>query len=323
MCRINSKTNQRCRSGYATSKGAGAGGNLASITVWLITGLFCLLGPSAQAAEPLAVTVTIAPQAWLVEQIGGDRVVVKTLVGPGESPATYLPTDAQVSSVLRSAVYFRIGVPSEETPWLDALRRSRRVEIVDLRDGVELRHLPGGHHHEAATRQSTGTIVAGQDPHIWLSPKRLVQLANTIADTLVRLDPAAAPRYRERLTQLIQRLDALDTKLRQQLTMFTGRAFLVFHPAWGYFANDYGLRQLAVEVEGKEPSESEVTELQAIARRERIPTIFVQPQITGRSAQALAIAIGGQTQILDPLEPNVIDNLSRVGDRIAAALETP
>ncbi len=293
------------------------------VWLWLIVSPISTAGPVA-AAEPVSVTVTIAPQAWLVEQIGGDRVTVTTLVGPGESPATYLPSDAQVSRILRSAVYFRIGVPSEDAPWFDAIRRSRRVEIIDLRDGIELRRLPQSHHHTPpAGGQRIHPHSSGQDPHIWLSPKRLAQLARTITDVLSHRDPPSAALYRDRLARLEQRLETLDAKLRRQLTSATGRAFLVFHPAWGYFASDYDLRQLAVEIEGKEPSEEEVTELQVIARREGIRVIFVQPQISGQSARAMAQAIGGRTEILDPLEPDVIDNLSRVGDRILDAVKGP
>ena len=287
----------------------------------LFTALFLSALP-AFGAGPLAVAVTIAPQAWLVEQIGGDRVAVTTLVGPGESPATFLPSDRQVSLLSRSAVYFRIGVPGERGPWFDTLRRSGRVEIVDLRDGVELLALPRHHHdhdhdhHHAATGAESEPHAA-MDPHIWLSPRRLQRMARTVAETLERLDGESGGHYRQRLGALEARLDRLEAELRDKLAPLADRAFMIFHPVLGYLASDYGLRQLAIEIEGKEPSDAELTELMRIARREALSVVFVQPQIRGRSAEIVARAIGGRVAVLDPLAPDVAANLNAVADQIA------
>ncbi len=302
---------------------------------WYLAALISTLLPAAGASgavaastETLQVAVTIAPQRWLVEQVGGDRVSVTALVAPGESAATYQPSDAQVSRLMRSAVYFRIGVASENGPWFEALSRSGRVEIVDLRQGVELLAMPR-HQHEgdAGVRahghgnQASNADELGRDPHTWLSPARLKVQARTVAATLARLDPEAGDDYRRRLARLKQRLERLDAELRRLLAPFAGRPFLVFHPAWGYLAADFRLRQLTLEIEGKEPSEAEVTELQALARREGLRVVFVQPQITGRAAAAVASAIGGRTEVLDPLAADVDANLRHAAERIAASFE--
>ena len=257
----------------------------------------CSGAPDAE--ERLQVAVTIVPQAWLVEQLGGDRVSVTTLVTAGESPATYQPSDAQVSRLIRSAVFFRIGVACEYSPWFEAIERLGRVEIIDLRQGV-------------------GEV---RDPHIWLSPMRLKRQARTVAETLERLDPVSRDHYRRRLAGLEERLDALDAELHQRLAPFAGRAFLVFHPSWFYFAEDYGLRQLALEIEGKVPSDAEITRLQRAAREEDLSVVFFQPQITGRAVQAVAATISGRTEMLDPLAADVAANLRRVADRLVASFE--
>ncbi len=287
-----------------------------------------LAAPAGAAEEVLVVAVTIAPQQWLVEQVGGDRVSVLTLVAPGESPATFLPSDAQVSRLTRSAVYFRIGVAGENGPWFDALRQSGRVEIVDMRLGVEMREMPLHDGDPEPSSHSHGPVggargeldeLAGKDPHIWLSPSRLKRQARTVAETLARLDPGSADGYRRRRSNLEGRLDRLDVEIRRLLAPFAGRSFLVFHPAWGYFAGDYRLRQLTLEIEGKEPSEAEVTKLQASAREHDVRVVFVQPQVTGRGAGALATAIGGRTEELDPLAGDVAANLWHAAERIAAS----
>ncbi len=266
-------------------------------------------------------TVSIAPQAWLVEQIGGERVVVTTLVEPGTSPSTYQPSDAQVSRMMRSAVYFRVGVPCERGPWFEAIQSSRRVEIVDLREGIDRLLLPRHHHDVEAERGNRHTN--GNDPHIWLSPARLKVQAKTIGVALERLDPDHSAEYRHQRERFEASLGRLDRDLRQQLAPHAGRAFLVFHPAWGYFADDYELRQLALEIEGKSPSEAEVTQLQKLARSEGLGVIFVQPQIRGSAAAAVAEAIGGRTEVLDPLAADVVANLRHVAGRIVRLFETP
>lgn len=284
---------------------------------WLALVLFAL---PCLGQEPTAVAVTVAPQAWLVEQIGGEDVAVTTLVGPGESPATYLPADRQVSDLMRSAVYFRIGVPCEQGPWFDAIRRSGRVEIVDLRQGLVLLAV-SPFHPEHSHRHAVGAVPTFPDPHVWLSPRRLRIMAKTIAETLEDLDPDAGGRFRRRLADFEERLDRLDAEISDALAPLTGRSFMVFHPSWGYFAVDYGLRQLAIEIDGQQPSDAELTELVTIARRESVSVVFVQPQIKSRSAAVVAKAIGGRVEILNPLAADVAANLSRVTDLIAGAME--
>lgn len=281
--------------------------------------MLALLALPCLGAEPIAVAVTIPPQAWLVEQIGGEKVSVTTLVEPGESPATYLPSDRQISDLMRSAVYFRIGVPCERGRWLDALERSGRIEIVDLRQGLDLLFLP--RHHGGHGPRRAGTAAHGaEDPHVWLSPSRLRLMARTIAGTLENLAAAGGGHYRRRLGDFERRLDLLDAELRGRLAPIAGRSFMVFHPSWGYFARDFGLRQLPIEIEGKEPSDAEVTELVTIARREAVSVVFVQPQVSSRAAEVVARAIGGRVEVLDPLAADVIANLSGAAGRIAGSL---
>ncbi len=280
----------------------------------LLAALAAACGPAPAVDGPLAVAVTLAPQAWLVEEIGGARVAVTALVAAGESPATFQPSDVQVSRLLGSAAYFRTGVPSENAPWFRAIEEAGTVEFVDLRRGIELEALPGKH-----PGGSFNPEHGGKDPHIWLSPRRLKIQAQTVAAALEGLDPAHHEVFRANLARLEARLDELDAELRRRLEPLAGKSFLVFHPSWGYFAADYGLHQVTIEIEGKEPSDREITELQRLARREGLQVVFVQPQITGRAAQAVAAAIGGRTEVLDPLAADVAANLRRVADVLVAS----
>jgi zinc transport system substrate-binding protein len=262
----------------------------------------------------LRVTTSILPHAWLVKQIDPEIEVV-TLVGPGESPATYQPTDRQVSDVMRSATWFRTGVPFEKGDWRTAIGESKTLRVVDLRDGIPLRHL-AHHHHEG--EQCT---AESNDPHIWLSPKHLKKQVETIVAALQEADPDGATRRLEPIGDLLSRLVALDLAIAGILKPCRGQAVYVFHPSWGYFLEEYGLKQVPIELEGKEPSESELTKLIQRARADDVKVIFVQPQIAGQSAKAIANAVGAKVVTIDPLAEDVIGNLERVAKEIAAALE--
>lgn len=253
---------------------------------------------SGWAGSELDVVVSVVPQRWLVQAIGGDRVSVAVLVQPGESPATYMPTDAQVTSLMRAALYLRIGVPFEKGPWFAAISKLESLVIVDLRQGIAMR---------------------GDDPHIWLSPRLLSVQAQTVADALTQADPDNRFQYQENLANLVRELAELDARIRRRLEPYSGRELFVFHPSWGYFASDYGLEQVAIEVGGREPSDSELTALQQRARRVGTKTVFVQPQIHGRAARAFAESIGAHLEVLDPLAADVSANLLTTADKLVQA----
>lgn len=278
----------------------------------------CLLAGCGRVDPPsqskIAVGVSILPQKWLVEQIAGDRAEVLVVVAPGESPATYQPSDLQVSRVLASRVYFRIGVPFERGQWANAIATSSKLKIVDTQSAVALRPMKEHHDHMATTKPDAHGDL---DPHIWLSPKALKQQAGVIAQTLAEVDVAHRETYLANLQKVEKQLDEVDAQIRTILADAKARSFFVFHPSWGYFAHDYGLEQFAIELEGKEPTDSELTHFQTLARREGVTCVFVQKQISSRSAEAVAKAIGGHVSVLDPLAPDVPQNLVRVAQAIA------
>lgn len=274
----------------------------------------CLLPgcePTTQDDGTIGIAVSVEPQAWLVERIGGDQFRVETLVPPGASPATYQVTDKQISRVMGCRTYIRIGVPFESGPWFSALAESDSLAVHDARDSVRTRELEGhtcahGHDHHHHDHR---------DPHIWTSPATLAEMALATQAILDELDPDET-RIAERavrLTALHDELTALDGELREVLAPLDGSAFIVFHPAWGYFADSYGLRQVAIEVDGKAPSDAELTEVTELARDESIDVILVQPQFEGTSARAVADAIGGRVVEVDPLDvPGSLRELASV-----------
>ncbi len=278
-------------------------------------GLGCGAAVPDGASSKIVVATSIPPHAWLIDQIGGEYVEVHTVLRPGESPTTHQPSDAQVSRVLSSRVFFRCGVPFESGAWFRAL--DGHLEIVDLRDGVAIRTMASHTHDGDAVEEGAHPSGDAVDPHIWLSPRRLMVQARLVAATLQQLDPNHARDYAARLAGLISEFEELDAWIENTLAPYRGRAFVVFHPSWGYFADDYGIRQLAIEIEGKEPSDAELTRLQEEAHTLAVSVVFVQPQIAGKSARAVAGAMGARLETLDPLAPDIVANLRHVTATIA------
>jgi len=279
---------------------------------------------------PLRIAVSIVPQAWLVREIGGPYVDVVAMVKPGESHETYQPTDVQISRIMSGAAYFCIGMPFENGRAMAAIRSEGKLRTVDMREGIELREIgppadpvsasAGSHARDEASEDAHhGHDHGGKDPHVWLSPRLLKIQGRTVARTLGELDPAHRETYDRNLAALDAKLDAVDGEIRKILDLLRGRTFFVFHPAWGYFADEYGLKQVAIEQEGKEPSDEETTALQRLARQQGVKVVFVQPQIASRGAEAVAHAIGARVEKLDPLAADVPDNLVRAARAIAAS----
>jgi zinc transport system substrate-binding protein len=279
-----------------------------SLLFSLVLVLWGLLPTVPCTAGPVRAFVSILPQAYFVERVGGDHVRVDVLVGPGESPATYEPTPREVAALGEADVYFRIGTPFENA-FVDKIARTLPgLRIVDTRRGVDLRRF----------RQKGKRQVP--DPHIWLDPMRVKTQARTVCEALCDLAPALCDDFEDNLGGFHRDLEALDRHLRETLAPLRSRKILVFHPAFGYFCDAYGLEQIAVETEGKTPGPKRLADLIDRARAENIRIIFVQPQYSKKSARTIAEAISGAVVPLDPLARDHLDNLRRMAEAVREGL---
>jgi zinc transport system substrate-binding protein len=270
------------------------------------------------AAAPLRAWVSIPPQAYLAQRIGGRLVDVGILVPPGAEPHTFEPTPKQVASLAKARVFFAIGFPFEQRLLTKLKAANPDLLVVDTRRGVPLRamseaeeHDGREHHHEAGE----------PDVHVWLSPRLAKLISANICSGLQEVDPAHAADYERNLKALQADLDRLDARLAKALAPLKGKEFLVYHPAFGYFADAYGLKQVPVEMEGKEPSARQLAKLIDLAKRQGIKVVFVEPQFPRLSAERVAQAIGGVVVPLDPLAQDYIQNLEEIAARLQAALE--
>jgi zinc transport system substrate-binding protein len=264
-------------------------------------------------ARPITVFVSILPQKYFVERIAGPRALVQVMVGPGDSPATYEPRPRQVAALARARVYFEIGVPFESA-WLARLRAaSPGMLVVDTTAGIARRPVEGS---PGADPQAG---VQG-DPHLWTSPALVKIMAARIRDAFQGLDPAHATDYERNFRAFALELDRLDAEIRARLAPYAGRAFLVFHAAWGYFADAYGLRQIPIEAGGKLPGPRTLAAVVDEARTRGIRVVFVQAQFSRADAEMIAREIGGRVVVVDPLAENYTENLRHVAAMLAKAL---
>jgi len=283
-----------------------------SVFITALAGLLVTItAPGAQDANT-RIFVSILPQAFFVERVGGDRVSVGILVPPGQSPATYEPTPAQMVELSAAATFFSIGVPFEKS-FLGRLASTYPdLQIIDSRKGIELLPMEeendDGHGHGA------------HDPHVWLDPVRAKQIARNVAETLERLDPANSPLYEKNLETLLADLDTLNQDVSETLAPVKGRALYAFHPAYGYFAARYGLRQEAVAPGGKDPGPRHLAALVEGAKKDRVKAIFVQPQFSDATAKVIAREIGAAVVPLDPLAKDYIRNLEQMARKVRDGL---
>jgi len=279
-----------------------------------------VLNTSEKTFKPLSVTVSIMPQVYFVERIGGSRVSVEVLVLPGENPTTYKPSPIQMAGIVKSEIFFRIGVPFEETLLPKIKTIAKKLQIVDTRKGIKLRRLKGrfDHQDERKIRHTHG--FGGNDPHIWMSPRLVKKQAETIWSTLVRFDPSGKEEYTANLNGFIRDIETLQKKISATLAPFRGEAIYVFHPSFGYFADEYGLRQVAVEIEGKGPKGKDLARFIKRAKKEKGRIIFVQPQFDQGAADKIARAINGKVISIDPLAGDYLINLEGMSGRISKAL---
>jgi|WetSurMetagenome_2_1015567.scaffolds.fasta_scaffold32955_3 zinc transport system substrate-binding protein len=313
--------------GKGTDKEMGQTWKLLTGAACLVLLAFPVLPVEAAATKAF---VSISPQRYFVQKIGGDLVDVSVLVPAGASPHNFEPRPRQMAELSKSAVYFAVGIDFEKF-WLKRIAVANpKLHVVYTDDGIA--RIPMvDHDHEETSRQpqpqeSKTEIPAkdnhggvSPDPHVWLSPALVKIQAGHIRNALVALDPAHRSKYGSNFVSFMREIDELDAELKALFAGRKGEQFMVFHPSWGYFAEAYGLVQVPVEIEGKEPKPAQLRKLIRHARDRHIKTVFVQPQFSAKSAELLSREIGGQIVFADPLAEDWAGNLRAVARKFGAA----
>jgi zinc transport system substrate-binding protein len=242
------------------------------------------------------ITVSIAPFKYFVKEIAGNEYRINIMVPAGSNPHIYEPFPKQIFELRQSVGYISNGYLGFEITWLDRFYDTNKA-MKRMSLGKSIEPLGSVHHHE-------GDHVEGADPHYWVSPKCALIMAASVRDFMCELNPGNKNKYDSNYLDLVRRIQELDNKASGLFSRVNSKSFMIFHPNLGYLARDYGLEEISVEYEGKEPPPSRMRELIDRARADRIKTIFVQREYDIKNAKAIAHEIGAKVQIIDPLSEN-------------------
>lgn len=264
----------------------------------------------ASDSDETNVFVSILPQKYFVERIGGRHVNVSVMVGTGQSPATYEPSPKQMALLNKSQLYFRIGVPFENI-WIDVIRElNTNLKIIECCAEIQ-KIITEDHHRDGIKKKNE------EDPHIWTSPGNAKFIALKIKNALVDLQPVYKTEFESNYSGLIEDLNKLDEDIKSRLAQLNNRYIVVSHPSWGYYAEAYDLIQLPIEIDGKEVRAKSLAKLIEFTQTLHINKVFVQKQFNKGSAEIFAREVGAEIIELDPLAEDYITNLNYVTDAIS------
>ena len=278
--------------------------------LWVFLLASCRTG--SDAGDQTVISVSIIPQQYFIEQLAGGLAEVNVMIPPGASPATYEPTVSQLGKLDRSAVYMRIGYVGFEQSWMEKITSvNPGMKIVDLSEGVEIigeEAGDGGDHH--------GPAHYGTDPHIWMSTINARIIARNIHKELLLLFPGEKEYLQARFDLFSHSLDSLHLAIGSKLEGIENRTFMIYHPALTYYARDYALEQLSLEIEGKSPSPMHLKEMTDLARVNHISKILIQSQFDRKNAEILARETGSEIIQFDPLDLQWGDQMYYIAEQL-------
>ena len=288
----------------------------------IVASVIMLLIACSQRADQIdhggiSVLVSVVPQKYFVEQIAGGLVQISVLIPPGANPATYEPSPSDMRMVSSADVWFTIGLQLEATWIHDFLSLNEQLRIAETIEDVQ--RLPIGRY--GIPGENGGHDHSSYDPHVWLSPELVKTQAIAVCDALCEIDPDNCETYSTNLARFLGETEDLQNDIQLLLGIHAGEGFMVFHPAWGYFADEFKLVQVPIEISGSEPSPAELARLVDFGRSSSAKVIFVSPQFSESSAETIAHELGATVVFIDPLELDWAENLLFVAHELAAALE--
>lgn len=302
---------------------------VAVMAVILLSGCQSTDTLSSDSDKPI-VAVSVPPQSFFVNRIADDTVETITLIPPGYSPENYQPKPSEIEKLSRAKVYFTTDVPTEEANILPSLKDlSGDIKIVDMFDIIADKYkvltfdlyddsldevlLHEEENHDAQDSEE-GHDHSGADPHIWMSPKRAMMMAEIVYNELVIISPENEEMYKTNLNSIISELEDVDRYIKDTLSDKTNKSFIIYHPSLGYFADDYGIKMLAIEENGKETTAKNLERIIDFAKSSDIKVVFYQTEIDSSQAKVIASEINGSVVGINPLSEEYISNLKQLVD---------
>jgi zinc transport system substrate-binding protein len=287
--------------------------------------LVSLCFPSTVLAKPnLVIGVSILPQKYFVERIAGPDAKIVVMVGPGHNPSTYEPKPRQLSQLNDAALYFLAGVPFEKK-WRHLFEQiNPSMKVVYLTEGIKLRKYQilhtSSNGHRGAPDKDEADEHGILDPHFWLNPQLVKRAASTIKDALVAISPKKRRFYQANYEDFVNDLEQLDQNIRHKISVLNNKSFFVFHSSWGYFADAYGLTQIAIESQGRQLGAKALNMVLNKIKKSEVKVIFIQKQFSDRSAAAIARQVDARLVHVDPLAEKYFENMRLSSDLFVDAL---
>lgn len=280
-------------------------------SILALTILLSSCNNSVDQSDKRIISVSILPQKYFVESLLGEGFEVNVLIPPGTSPASYDPTPKQLKDLNQSEFYLKMGYLGFELAWMESIKKNHKdLNIVNLSSGINL--IMGEEDHGDLEDEGAGEGESldhdhdhsGVDPHIWMSPKSALWIAENTANALIRFDPACKDLIRNKLDSLKVVIAQLDKEMEAVCNQMSNKKFIIYHPALTYLARDYGLEQIAMEFEGKDPSAAHIKKLIDRAKNEHITVVFIQKEFDKENAKQISKDINGKLIQIDPLAEN-------------------
>jgi len=289
--------------------------------------LFTGCGEKEIKDKDIKIAVSIVPQETFVKAVAGDLVSVTVLIPPGNSPANYQPSPKQMIDFNEADIYFSIGVPTEKANIIPQIEENNRIKHIDLAKKVSEEYddrFFGDNHEEDNHEEDNNENIEeehnhknARDPHIWLSPKRVKVMIKEIEKSLIEIDPNNKEIYEKNAKEYIAKLDNLDLEIKNIFLEQEKTKFITYHPSFGYFADDYGLEMIAVEINGKEVTPKILKEVIDLALKEDIKCILYQKEFDQNQARIVAEEIDGKVIEMEPLSKEYISNLKKMAKAIS------
>jgi len=283
----------------------------------IVTGLMILSScePRKFELDNNQISVSILPQKYFVEKIAKDYFKINVLIPAGASPASYEPSSRQMKEITKSVSYLRIGHIGFEQVWMDRLQKTnKKMKVSDLSKDIDfikgepVKH--GDHFHEG-----------GIDPHIWMSLESAKIIARNTLAALIDLDSTLSIAFTNNYVDFIEEINNIEFQIRELLSPYEGKEFLIYHPALSYFARDFGLVQHPLELDGKNPSPAHLKEIIDLSKEKGIKAIFIQKEFDKENAETLAKEIGGKIIQINPLAENWLKEIINTSEKIKDAFE--
>lgn len=272
--------------------------------------------------ERKIVSVSLLPQKYFVKAISGDSVNINVMIPPGASHSSYEPTPRQMNLLSKSQAYFESGHLDFEFAWMSRFEGANpNMKVYDVSKGIELISGSQSHNHETSHKHDQ-TGETGTDPHMWMSPKNVKIIASNILNSLSELYPSDTGFFLENYKTFLAEVDSIDNLFSRDSSQLKGLNFIIYHPALGYLARDYGMEQIVLQFEGKEPPPAHIKEIIDISREKNIRTVFVQKQFSIDNSRSLAKEINAEIIPIDPMDEDWKEQMITIHDYLLPGEKT-